>query len=230
MTLHTGSSLPVRVLEEEHGNIRASLQYLFDRAELKKSDRICDIGCRYGSLIYNLWLRGFENVCGLDVNTDALDSGRAAYPSLASALVHFDGEHLPFPSQSFDVILMFDVIEHIPNPVAFLRKVRRMLKPDGRLVFQTPNILINILWEIINQRSLSAWRRYHCSLQSLDSLRSLLKATGFCDIVIEKHEILTEHNLKKVRRKLGPLGQYALRAAQNLPLPASPNFYGHCRK
>jgi len=62
---------------------------------------------------------------------------------------------------------MFDVIEHIPNIEDFLKgQVYRVLKEKGIFVFQTPNKIINIPWEIINQRSLTKWKKYHCSLQA----------------------------------------------------------------
>jgi len=46
----------------------------------------------------------------------------------------------PFNAKSFDVVTMSHVIEHVPEPVGFLREARRLLKPGGKIVIVTPNL------------------------------------------------------------------------------------------
>lgn len=45
---------------------------------------------------------------------------------------------IAFPTESFDVVTMHDVLEHVPDPVAFLHEVRRILKPGGKLIVDFP--------------------------------------------------------------------------------------------
>jgi SAM-dependent methyltransferase len=49
-------------------------------------------------------------------------------------------EEINFPDHTFDVITMYDVLEHIPDLHEILNAVRRILKPNGILVVQSPNI------------------------------------------------------------------------------------------
>lgn len=48
-------------------------------------------------------------------------------------------EQNPFPEHSFDIITAFQTLEHIENPVPFLKAIQRALKPDGALVVEVPN-------------------------------------------------------------------------------------------
>ena len=51
-----------------------------------------------------------------------------------------DAQALPFPHASFDNIVLFDVLHHIPQPVRFLDEAVRILRPGGRLVMMEPGI------------------------------------------------------------------------------------------
>ena len=125
---------------------------------------------------------------------------------------------------------LFDVIEHIPQIRNYLiNQVYRVLKPGGLLIYQTPNKIINIPWEIIKNKHLTKHQHYHCSLQTLHSLNKLLNIT-FTNVIIEKHNIITEYNINKIKKKLGCLGVFFLHLLQSLPLALYPNFWGYCKK
>jgi 2-polyprenyl-3-methyl-5-hydroxy-6-metoxy-1,4-benzoquinol methylase len=174
-------------------------------------------------------MRGYEGVHGIDIREDAIKHGRQRYAAIGDNLSCYDGHAIPFDNESFDVITMFDVIEHIPKIGEFLLEANRVLATGGRLVFQTPNIYINSVWSTIVWRSL-AWRQEHCSLQSLRSLRKLLSQAGFRRIIIEKHSINTEFNRSEVSKQLGSIGLFLLKLSDNLPLGLYPNFYGSAVK
>ena len=48
-------------------------------------------------------------------------------------------EPLPFDEQSFDGVVLKDVLEHVANPVALVREVRRVLRPGGRVFASSPD-------------------------------------------------------------------------------------------
>lgn len=213
----------------ELGNIDASASYFLGR-RFDKTVSILDVGTRFGSFLHRLALFGYSNVYGIDIDAYSIGIGREVYPSLASRIQVYDGKSIPYPNASFDVITMFDVIEHIPALDTFLSDIGRVLRPGGTLVFQTPNMLVNVPKEILYTKSLSGWRHYHCSLQTVLSLPRLLRRSGFVPVVIEKHEVCTSYNLSESRKHLGGAGPLLLRCLQAMPLPLYPNFWGHAQK
>lgn len=213
---------------QEYGNIEASVAY-FLRWQLAHSATILDVGTHRGSFINELTRNHYGDVYGIDINSEPIAYGKQHYEHLAERLQRYDGFHIPFPPATFDAVTLFDVLEHLPQPLAQLQEIRRVLKPAGCLIFQTPNILTNVPWEIVQRRSLTYWRTYHCSLQTLPGLQRLLARAGFHTITLEKYNLLTAYNLAKVRRVFGSLGPLLLQSAARLPLALYPNFWGMCR-
>ena len=214
------------IQDKELGNIKSSLDY-FIKFNIPKNAKILEVGCNYGSLIYNLSKLGYKNAQGIDVNSKAIKKGKSTYKKISKRINHYSGNKIPFKTESFDVILMFDVIEHIPRIQDFLKNdVNRILKKGGTFIFQTPNKYINIPWEIVNNKSFSKWKSYHCSLQTKNSLKNTLKKSNFKNIVIEKGEILTEHNKKKVRKRIPVVGIILLYLSSLFPLSLNPNLWG----
>jgi len=215
---------------KEQGNIQSSLDY-FLKFNIPKNAKIIDVGCNRGSLIYNLYKQGYKNVYGIDINKESIKQGKGNYKSIKTKLRTYDGKEVPFKRETFDVILMFDVIEHIPNVGTFLKEeIYRVLKNGGMFIFQTPNKPINILWEIIEQKSFIKYKKYHCSLQTYFSLKKLLKNSGFNNIKIEKYNIKTEHNKNKIKSELSFLGILLLNLISIMPLKLQSNFWGSGKK
>jgi glycosyltransferase involved in cell wall biosynthesis len=216
--------------ENEIGNIASALDYV-KSFSFPADSKILDVGCNYGSLVFNLYNLGYKNVFGIEIDKNAIEKGKVFYPEISDNLIVHNANKIPFEGDTFDVVLMFDVIEHIPDVESFLKnEVHHVLKKDGTFVFQTPNKYLNIPWEIINQRSFTKWKTYHCSLQTVLSLKNLLVQSGLNSILIEKGNVLTQHNKNKVRRKMGPLGLFILYILQILPLSISPNLWGTAKK
>jgi SAM-dependent methyltransferase len=109
-------------------------------ARLARGKRVLDAGCGagYGSAE----LAGTaEQVTGIDRAPEALEFARANY-NLEN--VRFDEgscESLPYADASFDLVVAFEVIEHLENWRGLLLEARRVLAPGGQLVVSTPNRL-----------------------------------------------------------------------------------------
>lgn len=96
---------------------------------------ILDIGC--GLHPYFLKKTAFSHKFGVDASID----GNFTLDNIEIKKVDLDSAELPFEDNYFDVITMLAVIEHIypENVLAVLRQLRRVLKPDGKLIITTPS-------------------------------------------------------------------------------------------
>jgi 2-polyprenyl-3-methyl-5-hydroxy-6-metoxy-1,4-benzoquinol methylase len=218
---------------QECGNIQTSVSY-FRRMNVPQKAAILDVGTRFGTFVHELDQMGYHDSFGIDIDRDAISKGISAYPELEKRLRSFDGKNIPFDAESFDAICMFDVLEHIPNVSEFLRsELWRVLKSRGVLIFQTPNIMTNVPWEIFAHKSLFAWKKYHCSLQTYWSLKRLLFRTGLTQIKIERFLVSSPFNSDLIRKKFGIFSSLvlsALRCSAFVPTPFITNFWGSCRK
>lgn len=111
------------------------LQMVLGRVELR-GKRILDIGCGVGAFVRRL--REFSpEVYGIDIDRDGVVMAAGELPNLVLAV----GEHLPFPDETFDVIFLHEVLEHVDDDVATLKEAHRVLTPAGRVVIFVPNRL-----------------------------------------------------------------------------------------
>jgi SAM-dependent methyltransferase len=102
--------------------------------------RVLDCGCGAGEYVRALLLRGAD-AYGVEFDAQKIAAGQAHGGELAPRIGVGDLEALAFPDASFDVALVNEVLEHVPDDAAALAEVRRVLRPDGRLVVLSPTRL-----------------------------------------------------------------------------------------
>jgi cyclopropane fatty-acyl-phospholipid synthase-like methyltransferase len=102
----------------------------------KKSGQLLDIGCNIGLFLKVAAQNGFH-ATGVELNEECARYGRQFF-DLTIFSEHL--EKIGFQNDKFDIVTLFDVLEHIPDIKSFISEVRRILKPDGLLVVQSPNI------------------------------------------------------------------------------------------
>jgi len=99
-----------------------------------QSKRILDIGCGYGNMTKFLEKKG-DTIVGLDL-------GGLFYRPYVSEKLSFlksDALHIPFHDDTFDCLISLDVIEHIEDDQSLVDEVKRVLKPKGLAIIETPN-------------------------------------------------------------------------------------------
>jgi len=116
---------------------RRTLQGVVRRLRIDPAGkRVLDVGCAGGAFLVAARDTGFEPH-GVEPNRWMAAFGRRTYN-----LDIQDGilEAGMFPEQNFDVVTLWDVIEHLPNPHETLTLIRGLLKPDGLLLVNYPDI------------------------------------------------------------------------------------------
>lgn len=93
--------------------------------------RLLDVGC--GNSPFKFLVN--SNTCqyvGIDIE------GADNFDYQNAGIITFDGENIPFESESFENILCTEVIEHIPNPEKIIAEMYRVLKPKGLCIITLP--------------------------------------------------------------------------------------------
>jgi SAM-dependent methyltransferase len=101
--------------------------------KLAPSSRVLDIGAGSGPLGKALAEAGFQELYAVEIDAPARDAIRGIYRRVEADLSAYAAEH-------FDLILILDVLEHLADPAAILRRAAALLNPRGRLLISVPNI------------------------------------------------------------------------------------------
>jgi ubiquinone/menaquinone biosynthesis C-methylase UbiE len=94
---------------------------------------LLDVGCGWEAKL----LRSLEHEIGSGTGIDRV-APEIAIPKLKTFQVDLD-RAFPFPDNTFDVVTMLAVLEHLNQPIPTLREIRRVLKPAGELVITVPS-------------------------------------------------------------------------------------------
>ena len=109
---------------------------LKDVQKYKKTGRLLDIGCGEGTFLKMAHDKGWE-VQGTEISLYACHYAKEQY---GLDVFRGDVKDKKFEEDFFDVVTVWHVLEHLTDPLATLRGVRRILKPDGILILETPNV------------------------------------------------------------------------------------------
>ena len=213
---------------QQFGNEEANLRFLEAAGALVPDSEVLEIGTGTGRMLHLLLARGLR-ARGVEINPGLIAESRRWYGELPVQPV--SGVALPFGDSSFDLVLSFDVFEHIRDSDAHLREVSRVLRPGGRYLVQTPSKWPNTVFETIRWRSATRWRDDHCALHTPGQLRRRLEAHGFTARFFDV-PVVNKFFREKVRRHLGLSGLAVLTFANpdRLPVEWRTNLYVRATK
>ena len=188
-------------------------------ARYRALNRLLDVGFGAGAMLLAGQRQAWE-VHGVERSALAVSQARS------NGFVHaLQGDFLevPYPPGSFDVLVMTELIEHLPDPLPFLQQAARLLRGGGLLFMTTPNgagISARVLaaeWSVVAPPE-------HLHLFSPRSMTHALARCGFADVDIRTEAVNPIELVTGVRRKLRPGAAGASAAATS---PTSPAPSGH---
>lgn len=140
----------------------------------KETGKILDIGCARGDFLYLARQDGFD-VTGVEVSTFCAD-----YVKNKLGIDVYSGDLLSaqLPSSTYDVVTLWDVIEHLRNPLETLNEISRIIRPGGILCFSTGDIdsfysrIMGRFWHLLTPPQ-------HLFYFTPKSIRKMLYRCGF---------------------------------------------------
>ena len=215
---------PDRVRTVEDSVIDAMHRYAYALVEeyARPNDRLLEIGFGegYGSEIVRPWVVEYV---GVEVDDDAVAHAAERYPHPNSTFLVYDGETLDFDDSAFDLVISFQVLEHVRAPERFLAEARRVVRGGGSVLIVTPNR---------NHRLAEGerpWNRYHVREFSPDELEAVMHDVFDAVEIYGIHgsDVMNEIERTRVARarklaRLDPLGlRYRLPESIDTRLRAS---------
>jgi SAM-dependent methyltransferase len=185
--------------------------------------RVLDIGCGDGTLTFQLAQRS-DRVWGVDDSLLPLQLARGQFEQRRRRrmplVTNADARHLPFPDETFDCVVLADVIEHIDAPDAVMNEAHRVLRRDGQILLTTPR----------RQGSIPV-HEYHCHEYTGAELRDLMRRR-FGDVQIRVFQPIVVSRLyerKVLGRKLFRIAINCFAIAGWNPLAKSDDLSGESR-
>ncbi len=173
--------------------------------------RFLDVGCGGGALAGALKAAGAAHVAGIEVNPSAAARAREHVDVLVQGSV-VDAA-LPFTAGEFDYLIFADVLEHLPDPSAAVRRCLPYLASDGRVVVSVPNIRFYlVLLRLIFDR----WSYVDAGIRDRTHLRIFTRRSLLAMLAAEKLEVERlerNYRLLEDQSEIGRLGAVATRVA-----------------
>lgn len=138
----------------------------------RSSGVLLDIGCAHGAMLDSARDSGFE-VCGVELAPEALREARRRGHRVFDQPL----EALDLGERRFDVISLIDVVEHLPSPTDYFRRLNRLISPGGIVLVVTPNV-----GSWVAKVMGAKWPHYekeHLCYYQPSSITCLLQESGF---------------------------------------------------
>jgi len=208
------------IMKGRYDYVVRHLRRLETRGYTLDGKTVVDLGCGDGQWSIEI-ARHFPKakLIGVDYNELRLERYKHHVPT-AEALFGSCLE-VPLEDNSADFLMFHQVLEHIPQPQDALREVRRILKPDGRLLLSVPNegtwLKQKVQYPFIERKAMKTTD--HVNFWTRETLRRLLRANGFRVQQLDAMGFYFPHNGVS-RRIVGrkPLYHIALAASHVAPV------------
>jgi SAM-dependent methyltransferase len=151
--------------------------------------RYLEIGCAGGAMLAEARNGGFDTV-GVELSSEMAEWGRK---HLQLDIREGKVETQNFPEDSFNVVFLGDVIEHLPNPRTVLEEIRRILEPEGIVALAYPmelNSLVPRVRSAFHLGRQSPHKPYHLFYYDTCTMKALLEQCGFEELMTKEDKLI----------------------------------------
>lgn len=141
---------------------------------------ILDIGTGYGFFLNELYGHGYKNITGIEVSEErrAL-AQKHSYAKIINYDITKQGKEIG----QYDVVTLYHVLEHMADPISFLKRIRNLIKQKGVLVCEVPNVK-ELLLETSMDYNDFYWIRAHVNYFSDTTLLDCFKKADYRNVEI----------------------------------------------
>ncbi len=158
-----------------------------ERFLVGRSGRLLDVGCGLGYFVKSVSEVPSWEAYGYEISKPAVEFAQRRLR--LDKVRHGRVEDSGFAQESFDIITLWDVIEHVPDPDPFLSYLFSILKPNGMLFIHTPNVQIQLPKAKLKRLIVGMKPRVHyleakdhLNIYSMNTIATVLHRNGFENI------------------------------------------------
>ncbi len=157
----------------------STLHLLSKVADHQHQMRILDLGCGEGHLTEEIRKAfGQAEIHGLDYSLSAIIYAHTHYPDISFAVA--DGNFPPYTDGYFDVVVMNNIWEHVPDPLLLLKNVGRVLKKGGHIIISTPSrYRWGNLLRVVRGRPIAFMSKLHVTEYTVGQVKEQLRYAGY---------------------------------------------------
>jgi 2-polyprenyl-3-methyl-5-hydroxy-6-metoxy-1,4-benzoquinol methylase len=168
-------------IEEEQGRLETFAESLHLVQRYRRSGHLLDVGCHVGTFLTLAQQAGFD-VAGVEPSRWGAEIAR----SRLDGAIHCGAvEDAPLPEGGYDVITLWDVIEHLPDPALDIRAIHAALRPGG--IFAVSTMDVDSLFAKIAGKRWPWYMQMHLVYFSRQTLCEMLRREGFQIAEVSNH-------------------------------------------
>ncbi|NPV68482.1 MAG: class I SAM-dependent methyltransferase [Anaerolineae bacterium] len=211
------ATLALMTRNEADMAFKRRVRTIFEWIDPQNAHVILDCACGRGFYLNMLRYAGKARLVGLELEGAIIRRAHSNVGHLDDILLtQGDIYRLPFANNTFDSVILSEILEHVTDDLAGLREVYRVLKPGGVVAITVPNANYPFLWDPINktletlfgvhiQHGLLAgiWAN-HVRLYERDRLRAVVEKAGF---LVEAERAFTHYSFPFIHNIVYGLGK-----------------------